>query len=64
MAADFIIYSYSNLKVQAADDTIMTDLIELLGEQLIQHNTDASTGTYQYIATSELEGKIIGLFFA
>jgi hypothetical protein len=42
----------------------MTDLIELLGDQLIQHNTDASTGTYQQIATSELEGKIIGLFFA
>ncbi len=42
----------------------MTDLIELLGEQLIQHNTDENTGTYQTIATSELEGKIIGLFFA
>jgi hypothetical protein len=42
----------------------MTPLIELLGERLVWHSTDGGTASYQYIATSELEGKIIGLYFS
>ncbi|UJR12294.1 hypothetical protein I4U23_017005 [Adineta vaga] len=39
-------------------------LVQLLGEQLLQHSTDESAGTNNYIATSRLHGKIIGLYFS
>ncbi|CAF1528629.1 unnamed protein product [Adineta ricciae] len=48
------------------DDYVATTsvLTELLGEQLLQHDTHGSTGTSKYIATSELGYKIIGLYFS
>ena len=44
--------------------TIMTTLSELLGQQLLQHSTDGGAATTNYTATSQLNGKVIGLYFS
>ena len=49
---------------QSLQHSTNVPLIELLGEQLLQHSIDGSTGTNKYIVTSQLHGKIIGLYFS
>jgi hypothetical protein len=42
----------------------MTTFSELLGDRLLQHTTDDGAQTSNYIATSQLDGKTVALFFA
>jgi hypothetical protein len=42
----------------------MTTFSELLGDRLLEHTTDDGAQGINYIATSQLNGKTIGLFFS
>jgi hypothetical protein len=42
----------------------MTTFSELLGDRLLEHTTDGSTQASNYVPTSQLNGKTVGLFFA
>lgn len=37
---------------------------QLLGERLLQHTDDGSTKVTNYMATNELEGKTVALYFS
>jgi hypothetical protein len=44
--------------------TTTTIFSELLGDRLLEHTTDDSAQASNYIATSQLNGKTVALFFA
>ena len=42
----------------------MTTLTELLGDQVLEHYVQGEVPGTNFIATSELRGKVIGLYFS
>ncbi len=42
----------------------MTIFNELLGDQLLEHSTDDNSQANNYIATNELNGKVVALYFS
>jgi hypothetical protein len=42
----------------------MTTFSELLGDRLLEHTTNDGGQAINYVATSELNGKTVALFFA
>jgi hypothetical protein len=42
----------------------MTTLTELLGERLLEHTTNDGVQVNNYMVTSQLNGKTIGLYFS
>ena len=50
--------------VKSPQQSVHVPLIDLLGEQLLHHSTFGGGGAGKHIATRQLHGKIIGLYFS
>jgi hypothetical protein len=52
------------MRTATASATTTTIFSELLGDRLLEHTTDDSAQASNYIATSQLNGKTVGLYFS